>query len=107
MNDLGKNKVEHFIFILMICTSMVFIMSCYNIALMEGLSFNVLKHAILGFIPAFLFALIGDVFIVGKIVNKIMPKIVKPNDSIKKKAICFPIFDFKISKWRFNYEKSL
>ncbi|EPZ58514.1 putative membrane protein [[Clostridium] sordellii ATCC 9714] len=67
---MGKNKVEHFIFILMICTSMVFIMSCYNIALMEGLSFNVLKHAVLGFIPAFLFALVGDIFIVGQIVKK-------------------------------------
>ena len=92
MNDLGKNKVEHFIFILMICTSMVFIMSCYNIALMEGLSFNVLKHAVLGFIPAFLFALVGDIFIVGQIVKKIMPKIINPTDTVKKKAICMAFF---------------
>lgn len=92
MNDLGKNKVEHFIFILMICTSMVFIMSCYNIALMKGISFNVLKHAVLGFIPAFLFALVGDLFIVGQIVKKIAPKVIKPNDSIKKKAICMTFF---------------
>ncbi len=56
---MGKNKKEHFIFILMICTIMVFIMSCYNIAIMEGFSANVFKHAVMGFIPAFIFALIS------------------------------------------------
>ena len=45
---MGKNKKEHFIFILMICTTMVFIMSCYNIAIMEGFSANVFKHAVMG-----------------------------------------------------------
>ena len=36
-----KNKKEHFIFILMVCTTMVYIMSCYNVALIEGFSANI------------------------------------------------------------------
>ena len=79
-----KNKKEHFIFILMICTIMVFIMSCYNIALIEGFSLNTFKHAILGFLPGFLFALFGDIFIVGRIVKVLAPKFLKENDSMAK-----------------------
>ena len=79
-----KNKKEHFIFILMICTTMVFIMSCYNIALIEGFSLNTFKHAILGFLPGFLFALFGDIFIVGRIVKVLAPKFLKENDSMAK-----------------------
>ena len=71
---------------------MVFIMSCYNLALMEGISLDVLKHAIVGFIPAFIFALIGDIFIVGKIVKVIVGKILKPEDSMKKRGICMSFF---------------
>ena len=56
-----KNKKEHFIFILMICATMVYIMTCYNVALIEGFSANVFLHAILGFPVAFVFALIGDI----------------------------------------------
>ena len=89
---MGNNKKEHFIFILMICTTMVFIMSCYNLALMEGISLDVLKHAIVGFIPAFIFALIGDIFIVGKIVKVIVSKILKPEDSMTKRGICMSFF---------------
>ena len=84
---MGKNKKEHFIFILMICTTMVFIMSCYNIAIMEGFSANVFKHAVMGFIPAFIFALIGDIFIVGKIVKAITSKLLKSEDSMKKRNL--------------------
>ena len=79
-----KNKKEHFIFILMICTTMVFIMSCYNIALIEGFSLNTFKHAVLGFLPGFLFALFGDIFIVGRIVKVLAPKFLKENDSMAK-----------------------
>ena len=89
---MGKNKKEHFIFILMICTTMVFIMSCYNIAIMEGFSANVFKHAVMGFIPAFIFALIGDIFIVGKIVKAITSKLLKPEDSMKKRGIYMSFF---------------
>lgn len=89
---MGKNKKEHLIFVLMICTTMVFIMSCYNITLIEGFSVNVFKHAIMGFIPAFIFALIGDLFIVGKIVKIIASKIIKPGDSMKKVGICMSFF---------------
>lgn len=89
---MGKNKKEHFIFILMICTIMVFIMSCYNIAIMEGFSANVFKHAVMGFIPAFIFALIGDIFIVRKIVKAITSKLLKPEDSMKKRGIYMSFF---------------
>ena len=82
-----KNKKEHFIFILMICTTMVFIMTCYNIALVEGFSLNIFKHALLGFLPAFLFALFGDIFIVGRIVKVLAPKFLKKNDSMAKVGI--------------------
>lgn len=88
---MGKNKKEHLIFVLMIAATMVFIMSCYNILIMDGPSFGVLTHALMGFIPAYLFALIGDLFIVGKIVGKIIPNFVKPDDSMKKRGLfmCF------------------
>lgn len=82
-----KNKKEHFIFILMICTTMVFIMSCYNVALIKGFSIDIFKYAILGFLPAFIFALIGDVFIVGKIVNLIAPKLIKEHYNMARKGM--------------------
>lgn len=87
-----KNKKEHFIFILMIAATMVFIMSCYNVALVEGFSSNTFKHAILGFPLAYIYALIGDIFIVGKIVKSITSRILKPEDSMKKVGICMSFF---------------
>nr|WP_294573868.1 DUF2798 domain-containing protein [uncultured Romboutsia sp.] len=87
-----KNKKEHFIFILMICTTMVFIMSCYNVAVMEGFSSNVFMHALKGFPLAFVYALIGDIFIVGKIVKVITSKILKPTDSMAKVGMCMSFF---------------
>lgn len=87
-----KNKKEHFIFILMIATTMVFIMSCYNIAIVEGFSLSIFKHAILGFPLAFIYALIGDIFIVSKFVKIITSKILKPNDSMKKVGLCMSFF---------------
>ena len=87
-----KNKKEHFIFILMICTTMVFIMSCYNVAMIEGFSADVFKHALIGFPLAFIYALIGDIFIVGKIVKIITSKILKPDDSMAKVGICMSFF---------------
>lgn len=88
---MGKNKKEHLIFVLMIAATMVFIMSCYNILIMDGPSWSVLTHAFMGFVPAYVFALIGDLFIVGKIVSKIIPNFVKPDDSMKKRGLfmCF------------------
>ncbi len=87
-----KNKKEHFIFILMIATIMVFIMSCYNIAIVEGFSLSIFKHAVLGFPVAFLYALIGDIFIVGKIVKVITSKILNPTDSMAKVGLCMSFF---------------
>lgn len=89
---MGNNKKENFIFVLMICSTMVFIMSCYNIALIEGFSLEIFKHALFGFPAAFIFALIGDTLIIGKIVKKIIPNFVKPNDSMKKKGIFMSLF---------------
>ena len=57
----------------MICTTMVFIMSCYNIAIIEGFSLSIFKHAIMGFPLAFVYALIGD-------------------DSIAKVGLCMSFF---------------
>ena len=87
-----KNKKEHFIFILMVCTTMVYIMSCYNVALIEGFSANIFLHAILGFPAAFVFALIGDIFVVGKIVGRIAPKFIKEGDSMAKVGIVMSFF---------------
>ena len=87
-----KNKKEHFIFILMICTTMVYIMSCYNVALIEGFSANIFLHAILVFPAAFVFALIGDIFVVGKIVGRIAPKFIKEGDSMAKVGIVMSFF---------------
>ena len=79
-----KNKKQHFIFILMICATMVYIMTCYNVALIEGFSSSIFKYALLEFPTAFIFALIGDIFIVGKIVKVIAPKFIKENDNMIK-----------------------
>lgn len=87
-----KNKKEHFIFILMIATTMVFIMSCYNIAIIEGFSLSIFKHAVMGFPIAFIYALIGDIFIVGKIVKVITSKILDPNAPMKKVGLYMSFF---------------
>lgn len=65
---MGNNKKRTFSFFKMIAGTMVFIMSCYNILMMEGPSWSVFTHALMRFIPAYIFALIGDLFIVEKIV---------------------------------------
>lgn len=87
-----ENKKQHFIFILMICTTMVFIMSCYNVAMIEGFTLSIFRHALMGFPLAFIYALIGDIFIVGKIVKIITSKILKPNDSMVKVGLCMSFF---------------
>lgn len=82
---MGKNKKEHLIFVVMICATMVFLMSCYNIGMHAGFSLSVFQYALFGFIPAFIFALFGDLVIVGRIVKKIIPKLVAPSDSLQKR----------------------
>ena len=77
---MGKNKKEHFIFILMVCTTMVYIMSCYNVALIEGFSANIFLHAILGFPAAFVFALIVSPLI-RAIFFKMFPPVVGNTES--------------------------
>ncbi|MBE6050464.1 MAG: DUF2798 domain-containing protein [Clostridium sp.] len=88
---MGKNKKEHFIFVLIIASLMVYIMSCYNMIIMDGFSVGIFKDAIIHFLPAIAFALIGDLFIIGNIVKRLVPKIVKDENNFKKKVICISV----------------
>lgn len=88
---MGKNKKEHFIFVLIIASLMVYIMSCYNMIIADGFSLRIFKTAIIHFLPALVFALIGDILIIGNIVNRLVPKIVKDENNFKKKVICISI----------------
>ena len=60
--------------------------------MIEGFSLNIFKHAALGFPLAFIYALVGDIFIVGKIVKIITSKILKPNDDMKKVGVYMSFF---------------
>ena len=89
---MGKNKKEKFVFTLMMCALMVFIMSAYNIFLLEGFSNNFLKDLLIGFLPGFCVALFLDVFVVGKIAKSLHSKIVKEDDALIKKIILMSFF---------------
>lgn len=64
---MGRNKKEAFLFTFIMCFLMVLGMSIYNVALMEGWSGTLVKDVIVGYLPAFIVALILDVFVVGKV----------------------------------------
>lgn len=89
---MGKNKKENFVFTLMMCALMVFIMSGYNIFLLEGFSKNFLKELLLGFLPGFCVALFLDVFVVGKIAKSLHHKLVDEDDSMIKKIFLMSFF---------------
>ena len=89
---MGKNKKEKFVFTLMMCALMVFIMSAYNIFLLEGFSNNFLKDLLIGFFFFFCVALFLDVFVVGKIAKSLHSKIVKEDDALIKKIILMSFF---------------
>jgi len=72
------NKRESFIFTVMMCTFMVFIMSVYNMIRIHGFNRDVIAMAWLGFPLAFTVAMISDWFIVGPIAKKVAFKIVSP-----------------------------
>ena len=60
--------------------------------MIEGFSLNIFKHEALGFPLAFIYALVGDIVIVGKIVKIITSKILKPNDDMKKVGVYMSFF---------------
>lgn len=67
-------------------------MSIYNVVLMEGWSDTVVKDVVIGYVPAFLVALILDVFVVGKVAKGIAHKLVKENDPMIKKIMFISFF---------------
>ncbi|MDQ0196617.1 DUF2798 domain-containing protein [Paenibacillus wynnii] len=89
---MGSNKRETFIFTLIMCALMVVGMSFYNVILMEGLSGNLLKGVVIGYLPAFIFALVVDIFIVGKIAKGIAHRLIKESDPMIKKIMLISFF---------------
>ncbi|WP_455539415.1 hypothetical protein [Terrisporobacter sp.] len=97
---MGNNKKENFIFISMICGTMVFIMTCFNIGLREGFSIDIFSHAVKKFIPVFAIALASNFLMVRKIVIGVINKLLTSEDSAKKKKILIPFFiRFGMSLW--------
>ncbi|MGL4696223.1 DUF2798 domain-containing protein [Enterococcus larvae] len=73
------NKKESTVFTLMMCTMMVFGMSVYNALLHNGIGGIVFSELMLGFLPAFLVALLLDVLIVGPFAKNIAFKLLGEN----------------------------
>lgn len=84
-----QNKRESLIFTIMMCFTMVFVMSIYNVSLhMGGLSMKSVQQAWLGFPIAYIFAMCCDWFFVSKIAKGFAFKyLVKPDSSVLRKVI--------------------
>lgn len=89
---MGKNKKEAFVFTTMMCALMVLGMSIYNVILIKGFSNDVIKDVLVGYIPAFVVALILDVFVVGKVAKGIVHKMMKDNDPLLKRILLTSLF---------------
>lgn len=89
---MGRNKKEAFLFTFIMCALMVLGMSIYNVVLMEGWSGTVIKDVVFGYLPAFIVALILDVFVVGKVAKGIANKLVNKNDPMIKRIMCISFF---------------
>ncbi|ASA20804.1 DUF2798 domain-containing protein [Paenibacillus donghaensis] len=89
---MGRNKREGFIFTLIMCALMVLGMSIYNTLLMEGWSTAVVQKVIIGYLPAFIVALILDVYVVGKVAKGIVRKLTKESDPMIKKILLISSF---------------
>ncbi len=87
-----KNKKESFIFTLMMCSLMVFVMTLYNIARIHGTSENLLLNTLKGFPLAFVIAFISDWIIVGPLAKKTAFKFINRDDSMIKKAVTISTF---------------
>ena len=59
-----RNKRESFIYTILMCSFMVFIMTIYNISLIDGFSWGTVVHAWLGFPLAFSVGFLLDWFVV-------------------------------------------
>lgn len=84
---MGKNKKESFVFTLIMCMFMVMGMCVYNVLLNEGASNTFFRDLLMGYVPAFLVALLLDVFFVGKFAKGIAHRFIKPNDPMIKKVM--------------------
>lgn len=83
-----KNKKESFVFTVIMCSSMVFLMSLYNIALHQGgFSVQVFEIAIKGFLPGLIVGMVFDWFLVSKGAKKLAFKLIKPEDQGIKKIV--------------------
>lgn len=84
-----QNKRESLIFTVLMCFTMVFWMSMYNVTLLQGgFSMNVLKDAWLGFPFAYVVAMCFDWFLFSKIAKSFAFRyLVKPESSMIQKAI--------------------
>ena len=85
------NKRESLIFTVMMCFTMVFVMSIYNVSLnMGGLSATSIKEAWLGFPIAYIFAMCCDWFVVSGLAKGFAFKfLVKPGDGpLKQQFVC-------------------
>lgn len=87
MMEMGRNKKENFMFTLIMCVLMVFGMCLYNVLLLEGFSDSFFRDLAAGYVPAFIVALILDVFIVGKFAKGVAGKFIKPNDPMIKRVM--------------------
>jgi len=89
---MGKNKVEKFIFTLMMCACMVLGMTIYNMILVNGFTTEIFVELLYDYWPGFIVALILDIFLVGKLAKYIAGKFIKENDPIVKRVILISFF---------------
>jgi hypothetical protein len=90
---MGENRKERLIFTMIMCAFMVYTMSVYNIILYRGsFSFEVIRDAAFGFIPAFLCGIICDWFIVARPAKAVAFRFLKPEDLPIKKILTISFF---------------
>lgn len=81
------NKRESLIFTVLMCAFMVYVMTLYNIARVNGVSTSLFSEAWLGFPIAYAVAFISDWFIWGKHAKRIAFKIIGHNPPVWKMVL--------------------
>lgn len=89
---MGKNKKENLIFTTMMCALMVAGMTVYNVLLMQGFTWEALRMMAVGFVPAFIVALVLDIFVVGPAAKKIAGRLVEPDAPMIRKVLTISCF---------------
>ncbi|NGZ74732.1 DUF2798 domain-containing protein [Saccharibacillus alkalitolerans] len=89
---MGKTKKENLIFTTMMCALMVLGMTVYNVLLLEGFTGEAFKTMAIGYVPAFLVALILDIFIVGAVAKGIAGRLLKPGSPMIQKVLTISCF---------------